>query len=392
MSVVTKSTELVSISDRVKRVAKIAAAEADAVDRSGTAPAAAVRELKEQGLLAPGPARGGAPWTARQVATVASTLGGACASTGMIWAMHQGQLQCVRRLFSPTPELAEFLERTWTEQPLIASLMSETGAADPRQGNAFCEPHADSRVVIDKAVSVASYLDIADAALVVARRGRDAPAGEQVMVLAARENIETSDPVEWNALGMRGTLSGGCRARATAPSGHVLTESFNELSARTMAPLTHIGWASCWWGIASSAADRARTHLRRRSARASNELVTAKTLRLGRLTQTLDQARGLILVHAGEYDDLARGTAIDSGFARRTNNVRLAVADLAVSAVVNALELIGVDAYREPEASPVSLSRHLRDVLSAKVMISSDRMQLANGTLALLPEHGLDGL
>jgi acyl-CoA dehydrogenase len=50
-------------------------------------------------------------------------------------------------------------------------------------------------------------------------------------------------------------------------------------------------------------------------------------------------------------------------------------------------QVIGVDAYREPSASKWSLSRQIRDVLSAGGMISEDRIRLGSGPLAQLPRR-----
>ncbi|AXO35400.1 acyl-CoA dehydrogenase family protein [Micromonospora sp. B006] len=378
-----------TLAARVRRAAKVAAAEADTVDQEGRTPDAAIGALREERLLAPGPGDGGRWWTAREIAAVSSALGGACASTGMIWAMHQGQLLSIARQPTATDELTKFVAGTWQAQPLIASLMSERGAADPRQGNAFCDRSPDGGLTVVKEVSVSSYLAVADAALVVARRDAAAPLSDQVLVVADRAGIDIANPVPWNAMGMRGTASGGCRATVSSRADMVLAEPFAVTGAQVMTPLTHLGWAGCWWGIASAAADRARRFLRRRASGGASDLLAAKTVRLGRIAQSLDQSRAQIRAFANEYDAAAVAGVHPAGMPRRANNVRLAVAELAFTAVVDAIELIGVDAYREAESSRFSLSRHLRDVTSARVMISSDRIRLANGTLALMPDGDL---
>jgi len=369
---------------RVRRVTKVAAAEADQVDAGGEPPVAAVAALREQGLLGPAPTPDEPVWTGRQVAAVSSALGGACASTGLIWAMHQGQMQSVVSQPTHSDELRAFLDESWSAQPLICSLMSERGAADPRHGNAYIDRAPDGTITIVKEVSVASYLTIADAALVVARPDEAAPRTDQALVLARAADIDVANPTPWLALGMRGTASGGCRATVTTSDRYVLADSFSVTGGRTMTPLTHLGWAGCWWGIAAAAAERARQWLRRRAG--TGDLAAAKTLRLGHIAQSLDQIRAQLRAFADEYDAATATGRSDGGMSRRANNVRLAVAELAFTAVVDAIELIGVDAYREAQASRFSLSRHLRDVTSARVMISSDRIRLANGTLALMPD------
>ncbi|WP_037076720.1 acyl-CoA dehydrogenase family protein [Pseudonocardia spinosispora] len=369
---------------RTDTVAKVAASAADDVDRTASFPEEAMAALREQGLLRPGPgAEPGRYWSAREVLAVSATLGQACASTAMIWAMHQGQLLSVARQRTATEAARSFVDAAWHSQPLVASLMSERRAVNPRHGNAACTDDGPGRIVIEKDVSVASYLDRADAALVVARRSPDAPLTDQLLVLADRSEVEVTKPTPWLALGMRGTASGGCSAVIRTSRANILPDTFSETSAHTTTPLTHIGWAGCWWGIARAAVDRSRRYLQT-PARSAGELAAVKAVRLARLTRLNDQIRSEAVALADVFDAEA-GTRESSG-ALQVNNLRLSVAETASTVVLEALEVIGIDAYREREASRFSLSRHLRDVVSARVMMSADRLQLANATFARLPD------
>ncbi|MCD7444882.1 acyl-CoA dehydrogenase family protein [Streptomyces lincolnensis] len=373
--------------ERVAAVVEAARAHAEDVDARGRFPAEAVAELKRNRLLAPEPVPGQGLWTAPQTVAVAHALGQACASTGMIWAMHQGQIQAVARQPKTSQAVQDFLDTAWQTQPLVASLMSEAGAASPRESRAHCreDPGGDGTVTIDKNVSVSSYLQQADAGLLVARRSAEDAVTEQAVVLVLREELTIAGWRDWQALGMRGTGSGGGRVRARTHRDRILEESFSEVSGRVIMPLSNLGWAACWLGIAESAFTVAQDAFRRQQGRTAPDVLTAKTMRLGRASDTIDELTEQVRSLAERYEE-ARGAASDA-LVRRSNALRLTAAARANDSVLDSFQVIGVDAYREPSASRWSLSRQIRDVLSARVMISEDRIRLGSGQLAQLPRR-----
>ncbi|MDW4909411.1 acyl-CoA dehydrogenase family protein [Streptomyces sp. ADMS] len=379
------SPDALTLRERVSAAVEVARAHAVDVDADGRFPAEAIAALKWYRLLAPQPVPGQGLWTAPQIVAVAHALGQACASTGMIWAMHQGQIQAVARQPKASPAVQEFLDSAWDAQPLVASLMSETGAASPREGRAHCREKADGSgaITIDKNVSVSSYLQHADAGLVVARRSADDAVTEQALVLVRRDELIVSQWREWKALGMRGTGSGGGRVQARTHRDRILEESFGEVSARVIMPLSNLGWAACWLGIAESAFVIAQDALRRQQGRTAPDVLTAKTMRLGRASDSIDELAEQVRSIAAGYEQL-QGAASDA-MVRRSNALRLTAAARANESVLDSFQVIGVDAYREPSASKRSLSRQIRDVLSARVMISEDRIRLGSGGLAQLP-------
>ncbi|HZF89090.1 acyl-CoA dehydrogenase family protein [Streptomyces sp.] len=378
--------EDLSLRERVAAAVETARAHAGDVDSEGRFPAEAVAALKRYRLLAPEPVPGEGLWTAPQIVAVANALGRACASTGMIWAMHQGQIQAVARQPRTSPTVRKFLDSAWAEQPLVASLMSEVGAASPRESRAYCRADADGgALTIDKNVSVSSYLRQADAGLVVARRSADDPATDAALVLVHRDDLTVSQWRDWQALGMRGTASGGGRVRARTDRDALLEETFGEASARVIMPLSNLGWAACWLGIAESAFAIAQDAFRRQQGRAAPDMLTARTMRLGRASDALDELAEQIRSIAAEYDAL--GGATSDAMVRRSNALRLTAAARANESVLDSFQVIGVDAYREPSTSKWSLSRQIRDVLSARVMISEDRIRLGSGGLAQLPRR-----
>src|ERR1700761_2955758 len=87
------------IAQRTERVAAVAALHAEDVDRNGRFPLEAITAAKAlglMGLMAP-TSLGGEAVSLSQIANICYALGRACASTGMIYAMHQVKVACVVR-------------------------------------------------------------------------------------------------------------------------------------------------------------------------------------------------------------------------------------------------------------------------------------------------------
>src|SRR5581483_2225322 len=87
------------LNERAKRVAQVAAAHAASVDAQPRVPTEAIAALREQRLLGVMvPTRfGGEGASISQVADICYVLGRACASTAMIYAMHQVKIACLTR-------------------------------------------------------------------------------------------------------------------------------------------------------------------------------------------------------------------------------------------------------------------------------------------------------
>ena len=107
----------------------VAGPNAEAVDREARFPHEAIAALREERMLGALVPRelGGRGATIAEVGAVCETLGRYCASTAMIYAMHQIEVACLVRHGLSVPffrrYLAELAEREW----LIASATSEIG-------------------------------------------------------------------------------------------------------------------------------------------------------------------------------------------------------------------------------------------------------------------------
>ncbi len=172
------------IAERTARVAKVAALHAEEVDRDARFPREAIMAAKAlglMGLMAP-PELGGEGASLGDVADICYALGRACASTAMIYAMHQVKVACVVRHGVGSPWHEDFIRRLVRDQLLLASSTTEgQGGGNVRSSEAPIERLADGRIRLERAASVISYGAEADAVVTTARRDADAAASDQVL-------------------------------------------------------------------------------------------------------------------------------------------------------------------------------------------------------------------
>jgi len=115
------------LAERTTRVAKVAALHAEEVDRDARFPREAITAAKALGLMGiMAPAElGGEGASLSEVADICYALGRACASTAMIYAMHQVKVACVIRHGVGSEWHEAFIGRLVRDQLLLAS--STTG-------------------------------------------------------------------------------------------------------------------------------------------------------------------------------------------------------------------------------------------------------------------------
>lgn len=216
-------TEALAAVDRARTVI---AGEAAKADVTAAFPAGSIAALRDGWLMSAGIPRayGGHGFDARQLSELAMRLGALCGSTAMIWAMHQIQLACLENSATEQPEVADYLRQAAREQLLIASMTSEEGTGGSLRTSKTAVRPVAAGVEISKRASTVSYADHADGFLVTARRGQDAGAGDQVLVLVHASQAEmqlrrlahTGDArhLQWPASADRSsrTLAGARRA------------------------------------------------------------------------------------------------------------------------------------------------------------------------------------
>jgi acyl-CoA dehydrogenase len=329
---------------------------------------------------------GGRGATIAELAAVCETLGRFCASTAMIYAMHQIEVICLVRHGLPAPffrdYLAELAEREW----LIASATSEAGVSGDLRRSVCAVERAGTRVHVIKHAPVISYGQEADDILLSARRAPDAAPGDQVLLLARKADTRLTRTGEWDTLGMRGTRSLGFTLETTGSVDQVLPVSFAEIASQTMVPASHILWTSLWLGLAIDAVGRARAFVRAEARRAPG-IVPPGAQRLAETVAHLATMRAM--VHGGRADFERRqhdpGALAGLGFAIRMNNLKIEAARMAPEIVARSLAVCGLNGYRCD--SPYSVGRHLRDAHGAALMVSNDRVLSANAAMLLVSKE-----
>jgi acyl-CoA dehydrogenase len=363
-----------AITDAARQAAAVAADGAGMADRDAVFPAPAVGYLATAGLLAAAvPADlGGLGCDLPALVDIAGILARGCGSTAMIWAMHQLQIACVVRHCGTGQPLRDTLGRLARDQALIASATSERGVSgNIRISQAAVQP-CGSRCSLDKQATTVSYGNHAGAFLVTARRSATAAESDQVAVLIDRDQTLLDATGTWNPMGMRGTESPAMRIQATFDACQILPDPFEDIAAATMIPLSHLLWSAVWAGLATEAFERARRLLRARRRPAA-----PPELRLARADEVLSGIEARLRDGIACYEPYYR----DGGFPTirhlvRYNVLKAALSEDAVQVAVLALEICGMAGYQED--GEYSVARILRDLYSARLMISNDRLRTAN--------------
>jgi acyl-CoA dehydrogenase len=326
---------------------------------------------------------GGAGARLSDVALAVEAIGQHCASSAMVYAMHQIQVASLAR-HGASEWSRQFLSRVAAQELLLASATTEKGiGGDVRTSSCAVDSTDDDRFTLVKDAPVISYGKFADAVLVTARRTPDSPPNDQVLVVVPIEPGTLEQRSQWNALGFRGTCSDGFLLTASGDVSQILSDPYDVISAHTMLPTSHVLWASVWLGLATSAVDTARTYVRA-DARKNPGSTSAVAVHLAGLVGVLDQFRALVRSATADYEaalnDPEQLTRM--GFALRMNSLKVSASTLVVEVVSRALSICGIAGYLED--SPLSLGRRLRDAHGAALMVNNDRILGANAQMLLI--------
>ncbi|MFI5758500.1 acyl-CoA dehydrogenase family protein [Streptomyces sp. NPDC051569] len=322
----------------------------------------------------------------------AQQLAGGCLSTAMIWAMHCQQVDVLVRHASPCLR-AEILPRVAGGEVYLASVTTGSvgggqllTASEPLLGVSPEQgPDADDFLVLRRTAPVVTGGAHAGGFLVTMRSGEDAAEHAVSLVYADRAELRVEHTGEWNPLGMRATDSAPLYLQGTVRRDHLIGQPgrFREIAADSMVPVGHLAWSACWLGTARKAFSDLIRHLgkdprtdlssplvRERIARIRLDLELVSAY-LGRTREEVDTVR-------------AAGRTMDGAALRiHLNTLKLAASELTFSAVDRMVQLAGLSlGYSADSALP--LERAFRDLRSASLNYSNDRLWTANGALALM--------
>ncbi len=286
---------------------EVAGPAADAVDRDARFPREAIAALREARLLSAFvPVElGGQGATLAELSAIAEMLGRYCASTALIYAMHQVEVVCLVRHGLSSPYFRRYLSELADAEYLIASATSERGTGGDLRRSLCAVETAAEHLRVTKQAPVISYGEEADDILLTARRAPDAAPGDQVLVLLRKADTSLTRVGDWDAVGMRGTRSFGFRLDAGGSVDQILPVPFAEIAAHTMIPSSHVLWTSVWLGVASDAVARARRFVRA-EARSAPGTTPPGALRLAETVADLGMLRAVVregLADVQRYQD-----------------------------------------------------------------------------------------
>ena len=356
------------------------------VDRDARFPHESFAALRAEKLLSGYvPAEfGGMGLDITQVSRLCEALGHYCASTAMIFAMHQIQAACLVHHALGAPFFRDYARQMVARQTLIASATTELGIGGDVRSSICAVKSVGDHFTLEKQAPVISYGEMADAILVTARKNDEAARSDQVQVLVRQEDYTLKQLSEWNTLGFRGTCSPGFEMKSMGHIDQILPVPYAFIHSKTMHPVAHILWASLWVGLASDAMHRARQMVRQ-EARKNPQVTPISATRLAEADTVLNTMKSTL---AATLDEYALSLTQDDpeayanfGFAIRVNNLKLTCSTLVVEVVNRAMIVCGIQGFRND--SKLSLGRHLRDAVGAGVMVNNDRILGQNATMQI---------
>ncbi|MFF5019735.1 acyl-CoA dehydrogenase family protein [Streptomyces sp. NPDC001165] len=381
----TGPTARTDLDAAVAAVAAVAAEHARSCDERAEFPVEALTALRDTellGLLVPAE-YGGPGYGSSELIETTMRLGRADMSVAMIFAMHCQQVLALVRYATPRLH-AELLPEIARGRVYLASVTTEAGTGGHLlSAEAALESDIDT-LRIDRFAPIVTGGRYADGFLITMRSpGSDSPS-DVSLVYAPRELLDITPSGDWQPLGMRASHSGALRLSGRVPAHHVLGEHgrFRDIAAAVFAPLAHLGWSAAWLGTACGALSRVITLLRGPSGRGSYDL--SSELLLTRLAS----ARGRIdTVHALlRRTEAMVATAPDLTVPSSQlllNTLKVTASEQCLRSVEELIDALGMR-HGYLRDSPTGLERSLRDLRSAALNYSNDRLRLASGRLALL--------
>jgi acyl-CoA dehydrogenase len=383
MSLAAVAADL-TLAARARRVAAVSGQFADQVDREGRFPREALEAMKAERLLGIQIPKtfGGEAASLAEIAEVCSILGQSCASSAMVFAMHQIKISSLVEHGQESAWHGDFMREVAGRQLLVASATTEGGIGGNMR-NSICAIAVEGDTCrLEKDATVISYGAHADAVMVTSRAHADAAPGDQVMTVFRRGQYTLEKTVDWDTLGMRGTCSDGFLFKGGAPAVQIFPKPFAEIAAQSMLATSHLLWSAVWFGIAADAVLRAQSFVRA-AARKSAGATPPGAVRVAEISTLLQLLKGNVLSGLKAYEDAkADAEQLSSmAFSIAMNNIKLASSETILTIINQAMIVCGIMGYKN--GTPYSLGRHLRDAHSAQLMISNDRI-LANTSTMLL--------
>ncbi|MEE4418532.1 acyl-CoA dehydrogenase family protein [Streptomyces bugieae] len=373
------------LTDRLAAVTEATEEHLAHTDRAAEFPVAALDALRRTallGLLVP-VAHGGLGGTARDLVAAAQTLGRSDMSVGMIFAMHCQQAAALVRYGSERLR-KEVLPRIAAGECYLASVTTEAGKGGHLLSAQAQLADEGGELAVERFAPIVTGGAHADGFLITMRSpGADATAHEVTLVYAHRDQLDLTASGDWQPMGMRAGHSAALTLTGRVPGHQVVGEvgEFHRIAATVFGPLAHLGWSAVWLGTAAGALSRVLRLLRSPAGRARFDLTSELLLtRIARSRQRLDIVHALLqqALRTVEFGaDL-------SAPARQLqlNALKITASEECLAAVDDLIAALGLR-HGYLKDSPTRLEQALRDLRSAPLNYSNDRLHLADGRLAL---------
>jgi acyl-CoA dehydrogenase len=359
----------------------------DDVDRSARFPEESIRALREtplMGLLVPAK-HGGLGGSLVDLAKVSAALVAGCPVSAFIWAMHCQQADVLARYAAP--ELAAHtLPRIARGEVYLGSVTTEPGSGGHLlvSDSPACR-HGD-RVGFERFAPIVTGARHADGFLITLRSSEDAPRDRVTLIYADRADIELTESHKWDMLGMRGTENISAHLHGTVPVGHIVggDGEFGTIAVESMIPAGHVGWAACWISSARVAFEQVVRQLRKKAVKPGDATFDLKAVRLSRIRMALEVAETYLLSVAAEVDAARAAGVTLRGAATQIhlNTLKVVASETSYDVANQLVELCGFElGYTRGGAR---LEQLLRDLRSAALNYSNDRLLSATGRLVLL--------
>lgn len=379
--------EAVTLADRVAEVAEVAELHAERADADSAFPEQALAALRGTGLLGllVPESHGGLGGGVGDLVDAGIALGRADLSLAMIFVMHCQQVAALDRYAGPALR-DRLLPAIAAGSLYLGSVTTESATGGRLLAAATASQHADAggALAFDRFAPVVTGGSHADGFLITMKAPDAAGEHEVSLVYADRAQIEVARAGDWRAMGMRASDSAPLRLRGAVPAHQVVGRpgTFREIVTQVFAPLAHLGWSAAWLGTAAGALSRVLRVVRDRSGRGAFDLDSELLLsRLARVRGRLETVHALLRrceQAVAESADLSRPRT-----QLLLNTLKTTAAENCYAAVDELIAAVGMR-HGYLAGSPTRLERALRDLRSAPLNYSDDRLLLANGKLGLL--------
>ncbi|AGS66932.1 acyl-CoA dehydrogenase family protein [Streptomyces collinus] len=368
----------------VEEAAEVTAAHARRTDTEAVFPLEALDSLRRTrllGLLVPS-ADGGLGGRLGDMLTATRRLGREDMSLAMVFAMHCQQVAALAQHANGTLR-GELLPRIGAGEVYLASVTTEAGKGGALLSATAPLQQREGDLLLDRFAPIVTGGAHADGFLVTMRSPHSDSEHDVSLVYADRSQLEVACAGGWDPHGMRASHSGALHLRGSVPGHQVVGEHgrFRDIVTHTFGPLAHLGWSAAWLGTAEGAL--ARTVAMLRSGRTRGGALLDSELLLTRLARVRHRLEAVAALLARTLDAVLHEDVSRPRVQLLVNGLKVTASEQCHAAVQELVDAVGLR-HGYLRDSPLALERALRDLRSASLNFSNDRLLLADGRLTLL--------